>query len=234
MYPTPRTVWISLTGQSENPNLKPETSTNFNASIGRHLLAGAPAIDIEAIAFYRRVTDLIVDVDDGSGETTITANRADRVRVRGMSLVASGAFTNAVSGSAGYTYTRSQQTNELAGGYDTLAGIPNNQVEGSFGVHPRSVPAGATLTINHVGEMFQTVSGFGSVPAGKYTVVDLSGRLFLDRARRNRINLRLENFFDENYTTVHARGFPDAAGPAFLVHTLGVPRTFHLSYGFSF
>ena len=217
-----------------NPNLKPETSTNFNASVGRHVLTGATALDVEAIAFFRRVTDLIVDVDDGSGETTVTANRPDKVRVRGVSLVAAGALTNAVSATAGYTYSKSQQTNELAGGYDTLAGIPKNQLEATLDVHPGDVPVGMTLAVNHVGEMFQTVSGFGSVAAGKFTIVDLSGRLFLDRARRNRINIRLENILDEDYTTQHARGFPDAGGAAFLVHTLGVPRTFHMSYSFSF
>jgi len=47
--------------------------------------------------------------------------------------------------------------------------------------------------------------------------------------------MRLENVFDQEYTTRHARGFPDTSGGApFVVHNLGVPRTFHLSYGFSF
>jgi vitamin B12 transporter len=219
-----------------NPNLKPETSTNLNMSVGRRILAGSStAVNIEAIAFFRRVTDLIVDVDDGSGETTITANRPDRVRVRGISLIGSGALSSALSASLGYTYNRSQQSNELAGGYSSLAGIPSNQVEGSLDIHPASVPFGAMVTVNKVGEMFDTVGGFGSVPSGDYTVVDLGGRVFLDARRRHRINLRLENAFDEDYTTIHARGFPDTtSGAAFLVHNLGVPRTFHVSYGFSF
>jgi outer membrane receptor protein involved in Fe transport len=217
-----------------NPNLKPETSTNFNGSIGRRVIAGTTAMEFEAIAFYRQVSDLIVDVDDGSGETTITANRPDKVRVRGMSLVASGAFTNAASGSAGYTYNKSQRTNELAGGYSALAGIPSNQLIATLDFHPAAVPIGLGLAVNHVGEMFDTVGGFGSVPSGKYTVVDLSGRVFLDSRRRNRINVRLENLFDEEYTTIHAPGFPDASGTAFLVNNLGVPRTFHMSYSYSF
>ena len=219
-----------------NPNLKPETSTNLNLSVGRRILAGSStALNIEAIGFFRRVTDLIVDVEDGSGETTITANLPDRVRVRGVSIVGSGALGAPVSASLGYTYTRSQRSNELAGGYSTIAGIPRTQVEASLDVHPSSVPFGAMLTVNKVGEMFDTVSGFGSVPSGDYTVVDLSGRVFLDPRRHHRINLRLENAFDEEYTTIHSRGFPDAStGDPFLVHNLGVPRTFHVSYGFSF
>ena len=73
-----------------NPNLKPETSTNFNGSVGTLIYAGNTTVNLEAIGFYRTVTDLIVDVDDGSGETTITANRPDEVRVRGLSLVGGG------------------------------------------------------------------------------------------------------------------------------------------------
>jgi vitamin B12 transporter len=62
----------------------------------------------------------------------------------------------------------------------------------------------------------------------------VSGRYFLDSARRHRINVRLENLFDREYTTVPARGFPDAGGAAFVVHNLGTPRTFHMSYSFAF
>jgi vitamin B12 transporter len=65
-------------------------------------------------------------------------------------------------------------------------------------------------------------------------VTDLAGRVFLDAGRRHRINLRLENVFDERYTTIHARGFTDVSATPFLVHNLGTPRTFHLSYSFSY
>ena len=216
-----------------NPNLKPERSTNVNGSVGGYLRTGATTITLEAIGFYRDVTDLISDVDDGSRETTITANRPDHVTGKGVTFVGSAAFSRAISGSLGYTYTSSQRSNELAGGYNSLAGIPNNQIEASLDVHPRA-PFGLTLTVNGVGEMFDTVSSLGSVPSGDYTVVDLAGRVFVDRSRRHRINMRLENLFDEEYTTIHARGFRDTGGAAFLVHNLGTPRTFHLSYSFSY
>jgi vitamin B12 transporter len=217
-----------------NSNLKPERSTNVNGSVGARLRAGETSMSVEVIGFHRKVTDLIADVDDGSGETTITANRPDDVKVNGVSVVGSALFTPAVSGSLGYIYTRSQRKNELAGGYSALAGIPSNQVEGSLDFHPAGLPFGAMLTLNNVGEMFDTVSGFGQVASGEYTVVDLSGRVFLDSSRRHRINVRLENALDEEYTTVHSRGFPDLSASPFLVHNLGTPRTFHVSYSFSY
>jgi outer membrane cobalamin receptor len=217
-----------------NPNLKPERSTNFNGSIGHRFVTGATALTLEAIGFYRRVSDLIVDVDDGSGETTITANRPDQVRVRGVTLVGSVDASSSISGSLGYTYTRSQRSNELAGGYSALAGIPSNQVDASIDFHPTRLPFGATLTMNGVGEMFDTVSGFGSVESGEYRILDLAGRFFFDSRRRHRINLRLENLFDNRYTTIHSRAFLDASATPFVVHNLGTPRTLHVSYSFSY
>jgi vitamin B12 transporter len=96
------------------------------------------------------------------------------------------------------------------------------------------LPFGAGLTINRVGELFGTVPGFGEVPGGEYTVVDLSGRVFFDSRRRHRVNLRLENLLDNDYSVGFARGFRDAPATPFLVHNLGAPRTLHVSYSFSY
>ena len=58
--------------------------------------------------------------------------------------------------------------------------------------------------------------------------------MFLDRRRQHRVNIRLENLFDKTYTTLSQRGIPDTSTASFVVHNLGVPRTFHLSYAYSF
>jgi vitamin B12 transporter len=217
-----------------NPNLKPESSTNINGSIGGRVRRGATSLTLEVIGFYREISDLIVDVDGGSGETTITANRPDKVRAKGASVVASSAITDMLSASLGYTYSQSQRSNQLAGGYSSLPGIPSNTVNASVDVHPRSLPFGVGLNVNGVGRMFFTVSGFGEVATSDYAVADVSGRVFLDRRRRQRINLRLENMFDKAYVTRLARNFLDGASTPFLSHGLGVPRTFHVSYSFSY
>ena len=216
-----------------NANLEPEKSTNFNGSLAHRLMAGETVVTLEATGFYRRVTNLIVDVDDGSGDTTVTANSPEKVRVKGVTLSGSGQFTPAVSGSLSYTYAKSER-NDLAGGYSAITGIPANQVQATLDLHPTRVPVGVTLTVNEVGKLNDSVSGFGRVPSGDYTVVDLSGRVFLDSKRQHRVNLRLENLFDEDYATGHARGFLDNSSSPFLVRRLGVPRTFHVSYSFGF
>lgn len=216
-----------------NPNLKPETSRNVNGSLAKRVVVGQTAVTLEAVGFYREVTDLIADVDDGSGETTMTANVPTLVRVRGASVAGSGQFTPSLSGSLSYTHTNSERT-DLAGGYSSITGIPANQVQATLDLHPARAPFGLTLTVNSVGRLDDSVSGFGLVASGDYTIVDLSGRVFLDRGRRHRINLRLENLFDESYATGHARGFADNSATPFLVRSLGVPRTVHLSYSLGF
>ncbi|MEQ1759947.1 MAG: TonB-dependent receptor [Vicinamibacterales bacterium] len=216
-----------------NPNLEPEKSTNFNGSIGHRLTSGQVVLTLEATGFFRSVTNLIVDEDDGSGETTIAMNSPGKVRVKGVSLAGSGQLTPEVSASLSYTYAKSER-NDLAGGYSSITGIPANQVQGMIDVHPTRAPFGVTFTVNSVGELNDSVSGFGLVASGDYTVADLSGRVFLDPKRRHRINLRLENLFDSEYATGHARGFLDNSATPFLVRNLGVPRTFHLTYAFGF
>ena len=217
-----------------NPNLEPERSTNLNASVGRRLSVGPTTLTLEATGFYRRVSNLIVDVDDGSGDTTITANRPDVVRVRGLSLGGSAVLSPALAASLSYTYNRSQRTNELAGGYSSLNGIPSNQVDATLDYHPARAPFGVTLTVIGVGQVTNTVPFFGSVAAGDYTVVDLTGRYFLDSRRRHRINVRLENLFDQKYSTRNGRNFLDQSATPFLVNFLGVPRTLHVSYSLGF
>lgn len=218
-----------------NPDLKPESSTNFNGSFGGRIQRGETTIDLEVIGFYRNVSDLIVDEDDGTGSgNTITANSTNAVRVRGFGFVGSASLTSAVAATLGYTYTTSEQGNTLAGGYSALPGLPSNRVNSSVDFHPARKPFGGTLTFFWVGDIFDNVSGFGSVPSGNYAVVDLAGRYFLDAQRRHRLNVRVENLFDSDYATAHGRAFPDAGGPAYVTSTLGVPMTLHVSYTLSY
>ena len=62
----------------------------------------------------------------------------------------------------------------------------------------------------------QVPIAFGSVPSGDYAIVDLSGRVFLDSRRHHRLNLRLENALDEQYSSIHTRGFTDGAATPFV------------------
>ena len=44
----------------------------------------------------------------------------------------------------------------------------------------------------------------------------------------------MENILDRTYATAVRRAFTDATNTAYLVHSLGPPRTLHLKYSYSF
>jgi hypothetical protein len=207
----------------------------LNASIGGTV--GASRVSWELVYFRRYIENLIRDVDDGTGSgNTIAENVSGKNRVYGNQIVVRFAPTDAVSASVSYTKTNSQ-TNLTSGGYDTIPGIPDDQIQASLNFEPRSKRIGASLTLNHIGSVYDVVGGgIGQVQRGNYTVVDLGGRLSLDSARRHTLSLRLENALDETYTTKYARATVDDTDPAvfYAARNLGVPRTFHLRYDYAF
>jgi vitamin B12 transporter len=219
-----------------NPNLRPESSENLNASVGGAFGASGIA-RWELIYFQRDVEDLIVDVDDGTGSgNTIAENVAGKTRVRGHQVVLGVAPSASFSAQLSYTYNDSESLNQTSGGYDSIPGIPRDQTAVSLDYAPEGRPFGLMLTVNDVGNVYDVVGGVGRVERGNYTVVDLSGRIYLDAGRRQQIALRLENAFDEDYVTRNTRGRVDFSDPAqfYAARNLGTPRTVHLSYEYSF
>ena len=219
-----------------NPNLKPESSDNLNASIGG-MVGSSTRVSWELVYFRRYIENLIRDVDDGTGSgNTIAENVDGKVRVYGNQIVLKFVPSDSWSANVSYTHNDSQ-SNLTSGGYDTIPGIPKEQVAASLNFEPRSKRVGATVSLNHVGSVYDVVGGgIGQLQRGNYTVADLSGRVYLDSARRHTLSLRLENAFDKTYTTRYARATVDDTDPAvfYPARNLGVPRTFHLRYDYSF
>jgi vitamin B12 transporter len=218
-----------------NPNLKPESSENLNASIGGTMGPSA-RVAWELVYFRRDVENLIRDVDDGTGSgNTIAENVPGRVRVHGHQVVLK--FAPAEDWSANLSYTHNDSRSNLTtGGYDTIPGIPSEQIGASIHFEPRSRRVGGSVSLNHVGRVFDVVGGVGTLQRGDYTVADLSGHVYLDAARRHTLGLRIENAFDRTYTTRYARAIVDDTDPAvfYAARNLGVPRTIHLRYDFAF
>jgi vitamin B12 transporter len=219
-----------------NPNLRPESGENLNASIGGSLGSSAVA-SWEVIYFRRDVEDLIVDVDDGTGSgNTMAQNVPGKTRVRGHQVVLGVAPSENWSAHLSYTYNDSKSLNETSGGYDSIPGIPRDQTAVSFDYAPEARPFGVAVTVNAVGEVADVVGGVGRVERGNYTVVDVNGRLYLDRARRHELAVRLENALDEDYVTRNTRGRVDFSSPEqfYAARNLGTPRTIHFGYEYSF
>ncbi len=109
--------------------LQPESSDNLNASIGGTVGASAH-VSWEFVYFRRYIENLIRDVDDGTGSgNTIAENVAGKVRVYGHQIVLKFAPTDHWSANFSYTHNDSQ-ANLTAGGYDTIPGIPEEQIGG--------------------------------------------------------------------------------------------------------
>jgi hypothetical protein len=105
-----------------------------------------------------------------------------------------------------------------------------------FDYHPHGAPYGASISLVHLGDVDDEPlgSGNGRFGYGNYTVVDLGTRLFLDTQRRQRIDLHLNNAFDQKYSSELGHGVDDASGDPYVVHNRALPRTFGVNYSYSF
>jgi outer membrane cobalamin receptor len=216
-----------------NPNLKPETSTNANLSIGGVADLNAASLKWEFIGFYRDIKNLIdfASFDPGTNQD-VFGNVPGTVITRGLELTLDGAITASLSGNFSATYNRTRET----GSQVQFIQIPVTQVKLGFDYHPPGAPYGASVNLVHLGNVDDTPLGSdaGRFGYGNYTVVDLGTRLFLDSRRHQRIDLHLNNAFDRTYSTSVGHGVNDVSGDAYVVHNLALPRTFGINYTYSF
>jgi len=219
-------------GEVGNPNLRPERSESINGSIGGRLPLMDGAVNWEVIGFLRDTKDLI-DLSGATPDPNVSTfiNLPGKVKVRGVEAVVDAALSPALSMKLSYTHSRTRMNGSSA----YLAGIPEDQAQAVLDYHPTRYPFGGSILANWVGSVFDNVpSGIGAVDHGHYVVVDLNAYFEFGPQRRHRISARLENAFDEAYSTAVRRTFDDVTGAPYAFHYRGVPRTFHLKYAYSF
>jgi outer membrane receptor protein involved in Fe transport len=110
------------------------------------------------------------------------------------------------------------------------------QAKASFDYHPENRPFGVTASAIFVGAEWRSGLGAGSGRAeyGKYPLVDLAARYFIDSGRHHVISLRLENVFDRQYATSLGTAERDSDGSDYTYWNLGVPRTLQGRYTYKF
>jgi outer membrane cobalamin receptor len=218
-----------------NPRLKPERSIGGDLSIGwRFNMAGHRA-GIEVTGFARDITDLIdFDTFDAVTQQDVFGNVSGTVRVRGGQVTADATATDSLSASLAYSANEAK-----ADGGPQLDRVPRSLFKAGLDWHPADRPFGASVNVVYTGRATRSISG-NSVGYGNYTVVDLSGRWFLDAGRHQQLNLSVRNLFDQRYG-LPARGCADtpADGPydcslPYVYVNLGMPRTFALSSTYKF
>jgi outer membrane cobalamin receptor len=216
-----------------DPSLRPATSRNANASIGGIAALGASALKWEVIGFYRNITNLI-DFQSFDSETNqdVFGNDPNRVTVHGAEVTLDASLTAALSANFNATYSHARQS----GSDLQFDQIPVTQMKAGIDYHPSDRPFGGTVSVVRVGDVDDEPLGAGNgrYGYGNYTVADFGGRVFLDGARHQRIDLHLNNAFNRTYYSALAYGVNDTTGNPYVVHDLGVRRTFSAYYTYSF
>ena len=209
-------------------NLKPEKSTNANASIGGYL--GMPDLRWEVIGFYRDVDNLIdFESFDSLTNQSVFGNVPGTVRVRGGEFILDAAVNDDLSASGSYTYSPARES-----GGQQVSRIPEQLAKASVDYHPSNLPFGLFFSANYVGKVFDSQAGLTHVNYGGYVVFNVSGRVFLDTERRHRLDLSLFNIFDRQYASSLAHGVSDVSSTSYVVENLGLPRTLQIRYTYNF
>ena len=218
-----------------NPNLLPERSKSINASIGGSVSSGESRYSWELVGFARDITNLIdyATFDDVTGQA-VFGNVPGRVKARGAEIALTASFTESTSAQLNFTFNQSKQD----GGVQTDR-VPEQLLKAGLDYHPQLLAFGATLNVSYTGKTYVTVGG-DSLEYGKYAVVDLSGRYFLDNVRKQRLSISVQNLFDREYgrpnrgcLDVPTDGPYDCSSPYIYINR-GLPRTAVFRYTYDF
>ncbi len=218
-----------------NAQIKPEHSIGVNASIGGRFMVGSHALNWELIGFARNITDLIDYASyDAVTQQDVFGNVPGTERVRGGEAQIDAALSDAFTWNANYTYNSSKDASGVQ-----QRRVPKSLLKSSIDYHPGDIPFGATLSVVYTGAVADRVAG-ASIPYGGYTVVDLSGRYFLDMDHHQIFSVSIQNLFDEKYgrpgkgcADNTTDGDYDCSLPYVYVN-LGLPRTLRASYTVKF
>jgi outer membrane cobalamin receptor len=221
-----------------NPDLKPERSTSGNLTLGAHVDMAGHRLTVEATGFARDVQDLIdYDTFDDATQQSVFGNVAGTVRTRGGQVSADLAVSHAFNANLNYTYSKTTEDNG-----QQLARVPLHLIKAGVDWHPADLPIGATATFSYTGDVYSPPLPESTTPInyGNYALVDLSGRWYIDAGRHQQLNLSIRNLLDRQYGRP-ANGCRDVAGEGpydcssrYLYYNLGQPRTFTVSYSYSF
>ncbi|MDZ4762071.1 MAG: TonB-dependent receptor [Alphaproteobacteria bacterium] len=218
-----------------NPNLKGETSENYELGVGGEF----DRFNWELTGFSRKLDDLIqiVTVPDPRTPNPTDVydtfdNAGTQVEVIGAELVMTAQLSDAVRGTFDWTHTEA----EFEGSGLQVQDIPQDTAKFIVDWDPADRQFGAGLAVNYVGKIYDMVGGgVGRIEHGDYVVADLNARWYLDGDRKQRIGVRVENLFDEEYATSILRVRRDTnSASSYGAANLGTGQTFHINYTVGF
>ena len=219
-----------------NPNLKPEESIGGEFTLGTRFDVMGHATTLEATGFARDISN-VIDIplstfDPATGQYTFE-NLPGRTTTRGGQVEASTALTPDLKANLAYTY------NETKNAGVRLNNIPLQLQKASVDWSPANLPVGITAALSYTGKATTPYSST-LLNYGEYATVDLSGRYFIDKARRQQLNLAVQNLFDRDYGRFYrgcgdrVRDFPLGCSRPYAYQNVAMPRTVSISYRYSF
>ncbi len=205
-----------------NPNLEGEKSSNINIGVGGTVSRG---FTWEFIVFKRAVDDLI-----GSANG-MRVNTDRKVNFDGWELGAAIALNPSWTASVDYVSTAA----EAEGTSEQITDVPESTFKANLTYQSANSPYEFSASLLNVGDVFDSVSGgIGRVEHGGYTIVDFGAAYHFGNRGQQRIGVRLENAFGEEYAASLGRAFVDVGGSSYPYENLGTPQTVHISYGYQF
>lgn len=223
-----------------NPTLEAEESVGLNLAIGGRLDVGDRPLSWQVTGWDRRVDNLITTAAITGDAPIVVPPEYDRifvnideeVKVTGAEFLLRGPITQALQFSVSYTYSKEVDPDSGT----QLSGRPRHHSKASLSYEPPGLPFGLNLAVKHVGDTTTDVRDFGDQQFGDYYVANLGAHVYLDGEGGNhRLNLRLENAFDETYATSLGSALLETSDTMrFMYRRLGPPRTMHVSYNYAF
>jgi vitamin B12 transporter len=231
--PDAEELYLNDCCEKGNPNLEPEESESFEVGIGGRGADAARGLGWQLIA-YRRNVDNLIDIaccDDPNLPDGRFENFDRTLESSGWEAVLDVTLSQAMSLAVDYTVIDANFKGTSVQAQD----IPKGLFKAAWTYRGMSAPFDLNVALIHVGDVYDAVGGsVGNVSHGDYTTVDLGAAVDLDKDRRHRIGLRLENLTDEDYVTGVARAVRDSDGSSYAARYLGVPRTLHATYSYRF
>ena len=145
-----------------NPNLKPETASNLNGSLGGE----GNGWGWELIGFHRETKNLI-DLSGPTPDPDVDTfiNLPGKVTASGFEAVGQAAINPSVSLQGSYTHTRTRQS----GAATQFDRVPEDLAQATLDLHPEGRHFGGAVVGSYVGSVSDLVgSGFGPVQHGHY------------------------------------------------------------------
>lgn len=219
-------------GWHGNPNVGPEESRGFDYGIGGLLELGNTPLEWKLSGWSRKVDNLIdwgnaaeLGISVPEGFETTSYNRDGETKVNGWDVLLRGNLTSRLRFS--YNYTRSTEKNNGV----QLTNRPRNNQKFMLSYANPDGRFGMDLSAKYVGE--STITGSG-VPNDAYLVANFGAHAYVDANQSHRINLRIENLFDEGYVTRYYNVTREDNGQTQLAGRLGPDRTWSLNYTYVF